>query len=134
MFTKLQIRRAKKHDAKKLQKMLLAINPAIEPEEIEALIEEKQVMLLKKRKKIKAAFVYTIFGIAGIYTLMYVKKIVVDNQSRGKGVGSFLLEQIKTFSRAKKVNFNLLYSLKKATNFYKKNKLENWGRFFWWKN
>jgi len=134
MFNKFKIKPAKKHDLKKVRKLFFDVDQKIKDRSVKKLINKKKVLVLKKRNKIKAAFAYTIFGVCGLFSFMYIKKIAVDKNDRGVGIGSHLLYNIKNFSRRKGVKFSLLYSLKKAVNFYKKNKLKKCGRLFWWKN
>lgn len=134
MIKNFKIKRAKKHDAKKLRELFVEIDPEIKTEEVQELIKNKEIVVLKKKSKIKAAFSYAIFGIIGIFSFMYIRKIAVDQKSRGKGIGSFLLKKIKKFSTSNKVDFSFLYSLNNAVSFYKKNKLEKFGNIFWWKN
>lgn len=133
MIKNFKIKRAKEHDVKKLYQLFRSINPEIETKEIQSLIQNQEVVVLKQKSKIKAAFAYTIYGIVGIFSFMYIRKIVVDKKLRGRGIGSLFLKKIKKFSVAKKVDFSFLYSLKKAVSFYKKNKLERIGNIFWWR-
>lgn len=134
IFANYKIRSARKHDAKKVATLFADIDDKIKEKHIESLIEDKRVFVVKKKKKIKAAFAYSVLGLAGILSFMYIKKIAVSQDERGKGLGSFLLQHIQNKSKKKGITATFLYSLSHVKGFYKKNKLENWWRFFWWKH
>ncbi|MBU0727340.1 GNAT family N-acetyltransferase [Patescibacteria group bacterium] len=65
---------------------------------------------------------------------MYIHKISVVPEMQGRGLGSVLLSRVKLRSIKIGVTAFILYSFKNVAEFYKKNKLNNIWRFFWWRN
>jgi len=63
---------------------------------------------------------------------MYIRKLAVDKTFRKKGIGSFVLRQIKQLAQVKGLTAFFLFSLAKSQNFYRKNNLKNIWRLFWW--
>ena len=131
MFSKLKIKCAKEHHAKKVAKLFSAIDQKITPAKVLRLIKSKKVYILKDKKRTRAAFACSVIGIIGIFSIMYVHKIAVDPELQGKGIGTFILSRIRKNSLKMGVTAIFLYSLEKAKHFYKKNKLKSVWRFFW---
>ena len=133
MFEKFRLKRAKKHDAKRLARLFSTISSSIPKSDILSWIKKDEVFVLKHKKKIKGAFSYATLGIAGLFGIIYIRKLAVSKDMRGKGVGSFLLRSVKQLSKKTGTALFFLFSLKQAIKFYEKNKLKRFGRFFWWK-
>lgn len=127
-----KVKPAKRADIKTVTKLFLAINRRITRNKVEKWINKGKVFVLKDNKKVRAAFSYSIFGILGFLSLMYIEKISVSPRLYGQGIGSYVLAQIKTRSIKIGTTAFFLYSLKSALAFYKKNKLNRLGRIFWW--
>lgn len=126
------MRFARKRDTKKVARLFREIDEKLDPREIKDLIREKKVVVFHRRKKIAGAFSFALLGIAGILSMLYVRKLAVDRSLRGKGVGSLLLRKIKGFSIRRKALGFFLWSLARSKKFYQKNKLRGIGRVFWW--
>ncbi len=137
MFKNLKLKPAKSHDTKKLTELFDEITNGLDQKltekDVKNFIEKKRVFVLKKRKNVKAAFIYTIIGITGIFSIMWLKRLAVNKDERGNGLGTYLLNKIKSFSNKKGFNMGILHGIKKARNFYKKNNLNNFLVWFWWK-
>jgi hypothetical protein len=133
MFERLKLKLAKRHDAKRVTRLFSSIDKDIQKKEVEGWIEDREVFVLKDRKRIKGAFSFMTMGILGIFGLMYVRKLAVEKQSRGNGLGSLLLDKIKSLSLKMGTAAFFLFSLKRAMRFYQKNKLNGLGKLFWWK-
>ena len=131
MFSKFKLKLAKKHDAKRIAKLFSEIDNKIQKKDILGLIKDRKIFVLKRKKRIKAAFSYVIFGIIG-FSVMYIKKLAVAKEWRKKGMGSLLISKIKWFARKMGLTAFFLFSLEKAKRFYEKNKLRHFWRFFWW--
>ena len=132
-FSKLKIKSAKLGDLRSTTRLLRLIYKDIPEQRVEKWISEKKVYVLKDKKKVKAAFTFTIFGTLGIFSLMYVYKIAVDPSLQGQGMGTFMMNEIRKKSIKLGVTAFALYSFKNTVKFYKKHKLNNVWRFFWWK-
>jgi N-acetylglutamate synthase-like GNAT family acetyltransferase len=130
MFRKLKMKFARKQDVERVVQLFRDINNKIEKSKIESLIQDKKIVVFKKRKRIAGAFSFAILGFAG---LIFIRKLAVQKKIRGKGVGSFILRKIKKFSKRKKMQGFLLWARPNAVHFYRKNRLSRLGRFFWWK-
>ena len=132
---KLRLKKAKIHDAHHVAKLFSYIDGKIDKEKVREWIRSGRVYVLKHKdnKKVKAAFSYSIIGIVGVFSLMYVSKISVMPDIQGQGIGTFLMSRIKSRSTRIGVTAIFLYSMKHAKNFYKKNNLNNIWRFFWWR-
>jgi|GEM_PF-1876504 len=133
MFERLKLKLARKHDAKRITRLFWSIDRGIQKKEVEDWIEDKEVFVLKDKKRIKGAFSVMTLGILGIFGLMYVRKLAIEKQSRGHGLGSVLLGKIKSLSLKMGAAAFFLISLQKAMRFYKKNKLSGLGKLFWWR-
>ncbi len=133
MFRKLKMRFACKRDAKKIVELFRGIDNKSDSREIQKLIREKQVVIFHKRKRIAGAFSFALFGI-GLLSIIYIRKLVVEKKLRGRGVGSVALRKIKKFSGRQRAIGFFLWSRERAKKFYRKNRLRNFGRVFWWKN
>ncbi len=131
MFSKLKIKLAKEHDAKCVSRLFSAIDKKITRNKVLRLIKGRKVYVLKEKKRTRAAFAYSIIGIIGIFSIMYIHKIAVDPELQGKGIGTFVLSRIRKSSLKIGVTAIFLYSLEKAKRFYEKNKLKRLWRFFW---
>lgn len=129
----MKLKLAQISDAKKVSKIFSQITnkPA---EKVIDLIKEKRVMVLKDKKKIKAAFSFTIFSLTGLFTYMYIQKLGVAPEFNGRGVGSLLLTRIKLLNMKLGITALFLFSVSTAQNFYKKNKLSFISRLFWWRH
>lgn len=132
-FPKLKLKPAKKHDIRFIAKLFRRINPKKKEDDLQNLVEKKQVFVLKNKKKIIAAFSYTVIGIAGIFAIMYISKLAVVPELQGKGIGTFMLSQIKRIAVKAGVSALFLISVEKSKEFYKRNKLRNIWRIFWWR-
>lgn len=132
-FPKLKLKPAKKHDIKFIVKLFRRINPKKREDDLHSLVENKRVFVLKDKKKIKAAFSYTVIGIAGIFAIMYISKLAVVPELQGRGIGTFMLSQIKQVAIKAGISAFFLISVEKSKEFYKKNNLQNIWRIFWWK-
>lgn len=134
-FPHLRLKSAKYSDRRSVKRLFSRINRNIKTEEIEDLIADKKVFVLKDRKKrVKAAFSYTVFTIAGFFIFVYISRIAVDPNLEGQGIGSFLLSQIRSKSLKIGATAVFLYSVSRAKKFYEKNKLNGFWRIFWWRN
>ncbi|MBU1018317.1 GNAT family N-acetyltransferase [Patescibacteria group bacterium] len=131
MLQELKIKCAKAHHAKKVVRLFSVIDPKINPRKVLRLILEKKIYILKDKKRIRAAFAYSIISIIGIFSIMYIHKIVVDPELQGRGIGTFILSKIRKNSLKMGVAAILLYSLERAKRFYEKNHLKRIWRFFW---
>ena len=132
---KFRIKPARLADLKSVRKLFSYINHNIKKEEVEEMIDNRKVFVLKDgKKRIKAAFAYNIYTVAGLFTIMYIKKLSVHPTLKGKGIGRFLLEHIKEEGVKIGATLLFLYSVKQAYGFYKKSQMKNLWRFFWWKN
>ena len=138
MFSRFKLKRAKPHDSKKIAKLFADIDSDMSHEKVKDLIEKERVLVLKKNKQIKAALSFLALG-AGICSLLYVRKLAVDKNERGQGIGSHLLERIKKHAKKKEHDgFFLCCTNKKAQPFYERNRLKTLltlGGFtwFWWR-
>lgn len=132
---KLKLRKVKIHDVHYVTKLFSCIDKKTDKQKVKEWIKRGKVYVLKHKdnKKIKAAFSYSIIGIVGFFSLMYISKISVLPELQGKGIGTFLMSRIKSRSIKIGATALFLYSLKHAKNFYRKNKLNNIWRFFWWR-
>jgi len=133
-FPKFRLKSAKLSDVRSVKRLFSRIR-RINRAQVEQMISEKKVLVLKDRKsKVRAAFAFSIFTITGYFTFMYISKLAVDPNMQGQGIGTFLLNQIRQKSlRIGAIAF-FLYSADRARKFYLKNKLNNFWRIFWWKN
>ena len=131
---KLKIKKAKLGDLRATTRLLRLIYKDIPQERVAKWISESKVYVLKDKKKIKAAFSFTIFGTIGLFSLMYVYKIAVDPSLQGQGVGTYLLNEIRKKSIKLGVSVFALYSFKQTMKFYEKAKLSRFWRFFYWRN
>jgi len=129
----MKLKFAKISDAKKVAKIFSQIGEKPAHRVID-LIKEKRVMVLKDKKKIKAAFSFTLFSITGFFTYMYIQKLGVAPELNGQGVGTLLLTRIKLLNVKLGITALFLFSVSSAQNFYKKNKLKFIARFFWWRH
>jgi GNAT superfamily N-acetyltransferase len=124
------MRLAKKCDVKKVAHFFRELDSDLNLEELANLIREKRVFVLRDRKKTLGAFSFLKIGV-GIFTILYIRKLVIDKKFRGQGLGGRVLKKIYNFTRRKKARGFFLWSRRPAENFYRKNKLKNWWRFFW---
>ncbi|MBN2096494.1 GNAT family N-acetyltransferase [Candidatus Peregrinibacteria bacterium] len=131
MFQKLKIKPAKEHDAKKVARLFSAIDRKITPKKVMRLINEKKVYIMKDKKRIRAAFVYSVISILGFISIMYIHKLAVAPELQGQGIGTFILSRIRKNALKTGVVAIFLYSLDKAKRFYEKNHLKRIWRFFW---
>lgn len=132
-FKKWRFKKAKKYDAERITRLFSSINQDVAENDVMDWIKKKEVFVLKDKKKIKAAFSYAVFGIAGLFGIMYIRKLAVSKDMRGKGVGSYMISNIKQVAKKTGALLFFLFSLEKAMTFYEKNKLKRFWRFFWWK-
>lgn len=132
-MSKTKLRPAQPHDATRVAELFAHIKEK-KREEVQDLIAQKRVYVLKRNKKIIAAFSYSIFGIIGFFAIMYIHRIAVLPELHGQGIGSLLLAKIKSQSVKTGSTAILLYSLERVRVFYEKNKLNSVWRFFWWSN
>ena len=134
-FPKLRLKSAKHSDLRSVKRLFSGINKKIKHEQIAEMIEKRKVYVLKDRKrKVKAAFAYSIFTIAGYFTFVYISKLAVDPNMQGQGIGTFLISQIRAKSLRIGATAFFLFSVKKAHMFYKKNKMNGFWRIFWWRS
>ena len=119
MFKKFRLRFARKHDAKEVAKLFREIDSKFDWRDLISLIGEKKVVVLREKQKTLGAFSFIKLGL-GLFSLLYIRKLVV-------------LRKLRVFTRRKKAGGFLLWALPPAKNFYLKNRLKNWWRFFWWK-
>ena len=133
MFERLKLKLAKKHDAKRITRLFSSIDQGIQRRDVEHWIKNEEVFVLKGRKRIKGAFSFMTLGILGLFGLMYIRKLAVDKESRGHGLGSLMLGRIKSLSLKMGATAFFLFSLERAMRFYKKNRLSGVGRLFWWR-
>jgi len=131
---RLKLKKAKIGDTKPVTRLFTAVDKNVCKNKVWKWISEGKVYVLKDRKKIKGAVSYTVFGILGLFSLMYIHKISVAPDLQGKGLGPLLLSRIKLKSIKIGVAALILYSFKNVIDFYKKNRLNNIWRFFWWRN
>lgn len=138
MFSRLKLKKAKEHDTKKVVQLFSDVDKNVTKDDVKGLIKREQILVLKENKKIKAAVSYFILGL-GIGSLLYVRKLAVSKENRGKGIGSHFLDRIKDHAEKKRhKGFFLCCSKEKARSFYVRNKLKAFlalGGFtwFWWK-
>jgi N-acetylglutamate synthase-like GNAT family acetyltransferase len=122
---------ARKEDAARVAELFREINSKASKSDIEELIQKRKVVVFFKKKKIAGAFSFALFG-AGFLSFLYIRKLAVDKKLRGKGLGSVVLQRIKKFSLRQKAGGFFLWSITQAVGFYRKNRLSNLGRIFWW--
>jgi N-acetylglutamate synthase-like GNAT family acetyltransferase len=132
MNTSLHIRPAKRHDAHHVTKLFKHVDDETKKEKVIEMIEKRKVYVLKSKKKVVAAFSFTVIGFLGIFAVMYIHRIAVLPDMQGQGLGTLLLSRIKGLTAKAGITLFLLYSLKNVQDFYKKNKLNSVWRFFWW--
>ncbi|MFH1546789.1 MAG: GNAT family N-acetyltransferase [Patescibacteria group bacterium] len=132
MFKKFRLHFARKRDAKKVAKLFREIDSKFDLRDLISLIAERKVVVLREKQKTLGAFSFVKLGL-GLFSLLYIHKLVVDKKFRGKGLGGKVLRKLRVFTRRKKARGFLLWALPPAKNFYRKNKLKNWWRFFWWR-
>ena len=133
MFSKFKLRKAKKHDVKGVARLFADINQGKSHQDVLKLIEKGEVFVLKRKKKVRAAFSFAVYGIIGLFSVMYVKRLAVDKKMRGKGMGKHMLSKIKQMNLRRGTSLFFLYSLKQAQKFYEKNKMNRLWRYFWWR-
>jgi len=131
MFKKLKIKCAKAHHARKVARLFLSVSPGITPEKVLRHIRKKKVYILTDKKRIRAAFIYSVVSILGFVSVMYIHKLAVMPDLQGKGIGTFILSRIRKNALKAGVMAIFLYSLDKAKRFYEKNHLKRIGKFFW---
>ena len=131
MFRKFKMRFARKADATRVAELFREINAETTESDIADLIQKRKVVVFRKKKKIAGAFSYAVLGV-GLLSFLFIRKLAVDKDLRGKGVGSLALRKIKKFSLRRKAFGFFLWSVTQAKGFYKKNRLKGVGRFFWW--
>lgn len=129
----MKLKIAKKYEAKEIAKLFSTINRRIPVRKVIRYINEKKIYVLKDKKKIKAAFSFSIYGIVGICSFLYIHKLAVTPDMYGQGLGTLLLARIKLFAMRLGIPTFVLFSIKRAIGFYKKNKLHHLWRFFWWR-
>ena len=132
MFRKLRLHFARKRDAKKVAKLFREIDSKLDFRDLLSLIAEKKVVVLRDKKRMMGAFSFVKLGL-GLFSLLFIRKLVVDKSFRGRGLGTRVLLKLRVFARKKKAGGFLLWALPRAKKFYLKNKLKNFGRFFWWR-
>ncbi|MFH0776941.1 MAG: GNAT family N-acetyltransferase [Patescibacteria group bacterium] len=132
MFRRLRMHFAQKRDAKKVAQLFRELDSRLSKQDLLELIHEKRIVLLHQKNKTLGAFSFAKLGL-GIFTLLFIRKLVVDKKFRGRGLGGKVLQKLRDFTRRKKALGFLLWSRRAAKNFYLKNKLKNWWRFFWWR-
>ena len=132
---KLKLKKAKIHDINYVTRLFSYIDKKTDKQKIKEWIKRGKIYVLKNKnnKKVQAAFSYSIIGIMGFFSLMYISKISVMPEIQGKGIGTFMMSRIKSKSVRIGATALFLYSLKHAKEFYKKNKMNNIWRFFWWR-
>jgi N-acetylglutamate synthase-like GNAT family acetyltransferase len=128
----LYLKPAKRHDAHNVTKLFTHVYEETKKEKVIEMIKKRRVYVLKRKKKIVAAFSYSVFGFLGIFAVMYIHRIAVLPDMQGQGFGTLLLTRIKGMSAKAGITLFLLYSLKNVQDFYRKNKLNSVWRFFWW--
>lgn len=131
-FLRLKFKKATIGDLKCVTRLFTAVE-SDSKEKIKKVIEKGKIYVLKDKKKVRAAVSYSVIGILGIFSIMYIHRISVMPDLQGQGIGSILLSRMKLRSIKIGASACFLYSLKQAQNFYKKNKLKNIWRFFYWK-
>ncbi|MCF7836233.1 GNAT family N-acetyltransferase [Candidatus Gracilibacteria bacterium] len=132
MFKKFRLRFARKRDAKEVAKLFREIDSKFDWRDLIHLIGEKKVVVLRDKQKTLGAFSFIKIGL-GLFSLLYIRKLVVDKNFRGKGLGGKILRKLRVFTRKRKAGGFLLWALPPAKNFYRKNRLKSWWRFFWWR-
>ncbi len=135
MLEQFKLRAARRADKRKITKLLAELDADLTEEQIGHLIESRRVMVLKGKQKkgISAVFTYTVLGLVGIFSLLYVHQIAVDKNLRKRGVGSLVLGKIKDFARQRGDTGFFLWSRRFVRGFYTKNRLSGLGRLFWWR-
>jgi GNAT superfamily N-acetyltransferase len=133
MFERLRLKLAKRDDAKRVARLFSSIDPHVRESDVERWIQDREVYVLKHRKRIKGAFSYSLWGFLGLFGWMYVRRLAVDKRERGQGLGSLLLSKVKGVAKKLGMAAFFLFSLEKATQFYQKNRLSGIWRLFWWK-
>jgi N-acetylglutamate synthase-like GNAT family acetyltransferase len=135
LLKKLKLTKAKIHDVHYVTRLFSYIDKKTDKQKVREWIKRGKVYVLKHKdnKKVKAAFSYSIIGITGFFSIMYISRISVMPDMQGQGIGTFLLSRIKSRSVRIGATALFLYSLEHAKNFYKKNKLNNIWRIFWWR-
>jgi len=124
------MRLARKRDAKKVAHFFRELDPKLNLDELTNLIHEKRVFVLREKQKTFGAFSFVKISL-GIFALIYIRRLVIGKKFRGRGLGGRVLKKIHNFTRRKKARGFFLWSRRPAANFYRKNKLKNWWRFFW---
>jgi len=124
------MRLAQRRDAKKVARLFRELDENLDWKSLLELIRENRVVLFKNKQKTLGAFSFAKIGL-GIFTLLYIRKLVVDKKFRGRGLGGRALKKLVAFARRKKADGFFLWSRQPAQNFYRKHKLKNWWRFFW---
>ncbi|MDF2379799.1 MAG: GNAT family N-acetyltransferase [Candidatus Gracilibacteria bacterium] len=133
-MSKTKLRPAQQHDAQLVTELFCNIYEETKKKNIEDMISQKKIYVLKRKKKVIAAFSYTVYGVLGIFAIMYVHRLAVIPELQGQGIGTMLLSKIKTRSVKTGATAIFLYSLQRARKFYEKNKLSNIWRYYWWSN
>ena len=133
MLNKLKLKRAKKKDVKNVARLFSMISQKIDHKTLVGQIKDKKIYILKHKKRIAAAFSYSLIGIAGFFAVMYISKFAVDPEFQRQGLGAYLLSRIRKVGLKAGAGAILLYSIKTAKRFYEKNKLNKLWRFFWLK-
>lgn len=133
---KLRIKPAKKHDLKNIMKLFSNVGYNVPGKKrIQRWIDKGKIYVLKDNKKVRGAFAYSVIGVLGLFSLMYIHKISIDPLLQGRGLGSLVLTKIKLRSIKIGATALILFSLKSVVSFYKKNKLNKiFWRYFWWRN
>lgn len=101
MFRRFKMRLAEKQDAQKVARLFRELDQDLSLKEINDLIQDKRVVVLRKKKKTLGAFSFARIGL-GIFALLYIRKFVIDKKFRGQGLGGRVLKKMRIFTRRKK--------------------------------
>lgn len=124
------MRLAQRRDTKKVAQLFRELDHNLSLKDLVDLIQNKRVVLFKKKQKTLGAFSFAKIGI-GIFTLLYVRKLVVDKEFRRRGLGGRMLKKLARFAHRRRADGFFLWSRASAKSFYRKNKLKSWWRIFW---
>ncbi len=133
MFERLKLKMAKKHDTNRVLSLFASVDSDLQRRDVEGWIGNREVFVLKDKKRIRGAFSFTALGVMGLFGILYIRKLAVEQTSRRMGIGSLLISKIKGLSLKMGTAAFFLFSLQKAIRFYEKNKLNGLGRLFWWR-
>jgi GNAT superfamily N-acetyltransferase len=135
MLGRFRLRSARRGDTRRVRRLFAELDQNLTETEVAELIRERKVLVLKEKRKkgLLGAATYTALGLAGIFSLLYVRRLAIDSKARGRGLGSLVIAGIKELARRRGETGFFLWSRENARGFYIKNKLASLGRIFWWR-